>query len=114
MRFMALKTLRVQGQDGLMTSITPGQEVPLFASWPAALKSAHLNTGNVRDLERLTPVVEAGRVVMMASVVAPFRAEATEDVESLSGSVKCHLCDHPGFTNQNSFRKHFVRKHAGE
>lgn len=119
MRYRANRPLRVTGQDGAVYSLLPGDEVPGFAQWEAAIRMAHLRQESVVDLEAGTRLsTEGGRLHLEVYGRLP---EDRIDVpgpevepEVLVGStlLPCPLCDHKGFSSKNSLAKHMGRKHA--
>jgi len=121
MRYVAMRKLTFTGQDGATYSVLPGEAVPGFEDWAAAIKHAHLTLHSVADTEgALQPTVGDGCIQM--AIYGPTNTKQDQvaseaigpevpRVEPLSAHYYCPDCDHPGFVNKNSLAKHLARKH---
>lgn len=113
MRYVALRKLTYVGQDGSTYAVLPGEGVPGFESWSAAVKHAHLHSRAVADRGHLTPEIVDGQMRMTVyGKVDDANADDAHAKEPVHKKVyMCPHCDHPGFSIKNSLDKHIDRKH---
>jgi len=114
-RYIALRKLTYVGGDGSKYAVLPGEGVPDFESWSAAVKHAHLHSRAVADRGGLTPEIVDGRMRM--TVYGKVSDAPAKEPEAVREYVQkkiytCPHCDHPGFSIKNSLDKHIDRKHS--
>lgn len=123
MRYQATRPFTFTGEDGLQRVIPPGEGVPGFEKMSSGVRLCHLRMGSVVDTEALNVGISGGQILMqrMHSLTAPKAAPApTVAAEPVAAAVEgptldlhlCEQCDHKGFSNKDSLRKHMARKHA--
>lgn len=126
MRYRATRPFAFTGEDGQRMVIPPGEGVPGFERMPSGVRLCHLRIGSVVDTEALSITMQGGQMVMQRmnaalypkTATAPVAAEPvlTAPAAAIEGPTLdlhlCEHCDHKGFGNKDSLRKHVARKHA--